>query len=774
MKKVDFIVALLIVTTTCFGQAPDWEWAKGINGSSIFDGGGKDIVSDKNGNSYTVGNFSGTIDFDPGPGIFNLTTSFYGSAFIEKLDSEGNFIWVKMIENIGLFSSSGYGNIMIDSGGNLLIAGFFYGTCDFNASAAAYDLTTTLNSSSFIEKIDTDGNFIWVKALNGATENSFTLDSLNNIYITGTFQDSADFNTDSLITLYTYSPYAINTFFTKLDNSGNLVWVKYIGEDYFNSSRSIAVDALGNIFVTGAFSHTLDFDPGTGIYNLVSAGTNDAFILKLDNSGNFIWSKRIGDGYAQSGKSITIDKFNNIYVAGGFGNVINLDSLSNTNGNLGSILKINNSGNLIWAKYLPAFITSIELDSHNNIYLTGSFYNSCDFDPDSVYSYTLSSLGSEDIFLTKLDSSGNFIVTLTAGGWYDESGTAISIGSSNIIYLTGGFITPSINFGNTTLINSNINYANVFITKLSLGSTGNAINVSECSSYTSPSGNYTWLFSGIHLDTIANSAGYDSIIAVNLTLHNSWFPFSVSNCFSYTSPSGNHVWTTSGNYTDTIPNAFGCDSLLFIHVIINSTSSIQNINSCDPYLSPSGNYTWSVPGTYNDTIPNTAGCDSIIIINLTTNPPNASISHSGLILTSVVASTYQWLNCDNNFAVITGATNQTYTATANGNYAVALSQNGCTDTSACYTITGVGINEINAANDFTLYPNPTTDEFTVYSEQLTVNSTIVITNTLGEVMQTVHSNPQSSIINCQLLPAGIYFVQVVTDKGSVVKKVVKQ
>ena len=147
---------------------------------------------------------------------------------------------------------------------------------------------------------------------------------------------------------------------------------------------------------------------------------------------------------------------------------------------------------------------------------------------------------------------------------------------------------------------------------------------------------------------------------------------------------------------------------------------------------------------------------------------------NGITLQAISSTTYQWFNFDNNFAVINGATNQTYTATANGNYAVAITQNGCTDTSACYTITGVGINEINAANDFTLYPNPTTVEFTVYSEQLTVNSTIVITNTLGEVMQTVHSNSQSSIINCQLLPAGIYFVQVVTDKGSVVKKVVKQ
>ncbi len=165
------------------------------------------------------------------------------------------------------------------------------------------------------------------------------------------------------------------------------------------------------------------------------------------------------------------------------------------------------------------------------------------------------------------------------------------------------------------------NYAgcdSVITIYLTVGEMSNTINPVDCNSYTSPSGNYTWTTSGTYLDTIPAVGGCDSIITVNLTIGNTSNTISPVVCNgTYTSPSGNYIWVSSGTYQDTIPNAAGCDSIILINLSVGSpTSSSITENTCGPYTSPSGNYTWQSSGVYQDTIPNSAGCDSVITINL--------------------------------------------------------------------------------------------------------------------------------------------------------------
>jgi len=148
--------------------------------------------------------------------------------------------------------------------------------------------------------------------------------------------------------------------------------------------------------------------------------------------------------------------------------------------------------------------------------------------------------------------------------------------------------------------------------------TFNTIVASSCGSYTVPSGNETYVCSGTFNDTIPNSGGCDSILTINLTIiPNTSSSFSVNDCSTYTVPSGDETYTTSGIYTDTIPNATGCDSIMTIDVSINANSSAYPVVSCDSYTVPSGDETYFISGVHTDTILNAAGCDSIMLITMT-------------------------------------------------------------------------------------------------------------------------------------------------------------
>lgn len=126
----------------------------------------------------------------------------------------------------------------------------------------------------------------------------------------------------------------------------------------------------------------------------------------------------------------------------------------------------------------------------------------------------------------------------------------------------------------------------------------------------------------------------------------------------------------------------------------NTTNTITPV-VCDSYTSPSGNYTWTMSGSYMDTIPNASGCDSIISINLTVNTVDNGVTQVAETLTADQSGgLYQWLDCDNNYAIINGETNQSYTPAVTGNYAVEVTMNGCADTSACFFVDYTGLEEL--------------------------------------------------------------------------------
>jgi len=209
--------------------------------------------------------------------------------------------------------------------------------------------------------------------------------------------------------------------------------------------------------------------------------------------------------------------------------------------------------------------------------------------------------------------------------------------------------------------------------------------------------------------------------------------------------------------------------------INNATSSTISPTACESYTSPSTNYSWTVNGTYMDTIPNAAGCDSVITVNLTINNVDTSVTQSGDTLTANASgATYKWLDCNNSYMPVSGETNQSFTAAASGNYAVEITQNGCTDTSACYSITTIGILENTFGSVLAAFPNPTSGNLIVDLGAPYSNVTVNVRSVKGQLISTSSFGTASRITFGIAGARGFYFVDILTKEGkSATLKVMK-
>lgn len=234
-------------------------------------------------------------------------------------------------------------------------------------------------------------------------------------------------------------------------------------------------------------------------------------------------------------------------------------------------------------------------------------------------------------------------------------------------------------------------------------------------------------------------------------------------CESFTWIDGN-IYTTSNNTaTHTLTNAAGCDSIVTLDLTVNYPSQgTAVVSACNSYTWIDGNTYTTSNNTATHILTNAAGCDSLITLDLTINSvSNITTTTNGLTISSNNSNaSYQWLDCANNYAVIPGETSQNYVATANGSYAVQLTQNGCVDTSACVAITTVGIMENTASSGLRLYPNPANGSFTINLGSVYEDVDVTISDVFGRTISTNTFNKEQ-VLNFNLQePAGVYFVSV--------------
>ncbi len=305
---------------------------------------------------------------------------------------------------------------------------------------------------------------------------------------------------------------------------------------------------------------------------------------------------------------------------------------------------------------------------------------------------------------------------------------------------------------------------------------GTLLVETACDEYPAPSGDEVWTESGLYMDTIPNIFGCDSIITVNLTIvYSNVVLDEATVCDSLISPSGTYVWTSSGTYNDTLTNITGCDSVVIMDLtVIHSSSSSLTIVACKNYTSPSGNF-WTSGGIYSDTIPNHLGCDSIITIDLTIYNIDVTVTQdANELMANNTLVFYKWLDCDNDFAEIPGETDQLFVASENGNYAVEIFQDGCIDTSACFAVTQVGIDEQALESRVDLFPNPNNGDFVL---QFTdpISGLVNVRNVAGQIIAVQRFQYTATIPLKIETGAGLYFVEIITtEQESAIIKVVVQ
>ncbi len=295
-----------------------------------------------------------------------------------------NYVWAK---NIGGSTDNLSNSIILDAAGNVFITGYFSGTADFDTGPGLANLTSNGQSDIFVAKYDNAGNYSWAINVGGTADdigNFVQVDATGNVYVTGFFEATADFDPGAAtVNLIAGGGYDI--FMAKYDNTGNYVWAKNIGSTLNDIGTSLQLDALGNVYLTGYFTGTVDFDPGAVVVNLISTGNFfDVFIAKYDNSGNYSWAKNIG----------------------GAGN-----DLSN----------------------------ALQLDAVANLYITGTFQGTADFDPGAGTANLISAGGLSDIFIAKYDNTGNYNWAKSMGGAGDDVANCLQLDAAGNVHTTGYF-----------------------------------------------------------------------------------------------------------------------------------------------------------------------------------------------------------------------------------------------------------------------------------------------------------------------------------------------
>lgn len=395
-----------------------WQWAVKVGGAAADAGIG--IAADPDGNCYVTGYFSDTVTF----GTTTLSSAGGYDIFVAKLNTFGTWQWA--VKAGGTGTDPGFG-ITVDSSGNCYITGHIQNTATFG--------TTTLTSSGsddiFAAKLNSSGIWQWaVKAGSVSSDYGYGIaaDSNGNCYFAGYFSGTATFGTTQLTSSGNF-----DVFVAKLNTSGTWQWAVKAGGSALDSALGIAVDSSGNCYVSGYFSGTMT----VGATPLTSAGGNDIFVAKLNTSGAWQWAIKIGGTGADAGIGVAADSTGNCYITGYFSGTTTFGTITLTSagGHDAFVAKLDTSGDLQWAVKAGGTGTDdgygLAVDSSGNCYVVGYFDGNATFGTTS-----LASSGNYDIFAAKLElmQAFGYLMGGTLGQTTQYSTGIMSLSLSTLAY----------------------------------------------------------------------------------------------------------------------------------------------------------------------------------------------------------------------------------------------------------------------------------------------------------------------------------------------------
>lgn len=447
------LVTIVPSASTAHAAEGDLLLAAQMGGTSGDEG--NDIAVDSAGNIYTIGEFSGTADFNPGAGTSNLTSFGSIDGFVSKLDAFGNFVWVKQLGGAGVDRASSLG---LDASGNIYIAGNFAGTSDFDPGAGTANRVSNGDIDPYVVKLNADGAMQWVDTFGGAGADGvvdLAVDAAANVFLTGTFVGSSAVDFDPGAGTHNMTPLGApsgtDTFVLRLNSAGTFVWAAQFGGQYVQA-QGLTLDSNSNVLVGGSYIgiDVNDFDPGPGAVFGTYAGTYEGFITKLTSAGTFVWAQSFAGTASEEIRDLATDAAGNVYATGFTFGTLDLNPGAGTNNITAAgsgtndvfVVKLDAAGSFQWGRQATgtAFDSPLAMtaDAAGNTYTVGFFNGTVDFDPGAGTANSTSA-ALNDSFVWNLDSDGNLVATRTLAGGSTDLAYGVDVDVSGTVFVTGYF-----------------------------------------------------------------------------------------------------------------------------------------------------------------------------------------------------------------------------------------------------------------------------------------------------------------------------------------------
>lgn len=711
MKKL-ITILLVCISSILHAQNPTFKYASAIGGYWNLHNTG--IAVDAKKNTYISGYFYGTVDFDPGAGVYNLTSNGSYDACLYKLDSLGKFVWAKQI---GSTADDRALSIAIDAAANVYTTGYYAGPVDFDPGIGTDIQPSYLYVPNiYVLKLDSAGNHSWAKVFlgNGSGSGDFAqgaaiaLDAANNVYTAGFFQGTFDFNPDATATFSIATNGGKDAYISKLSASGNFVWAKRIGNSDYNVITAIAVDTAANVYTKGYYYGLVDMDPGAGVTNVAYAYPNTCAVTKLNSAGDFVYTKQLAGDNNGNPHTIAIDKAGNFFHAGMFHNVTDFNpdaAVFNLTPNSTSysdifITKFDKNGNFLWAKkYGDAYndqANAITIDNNDNLLITG-------------YGYYQTG-----IFVSRLTNDGAEYWTsvLNGTGGANGNGYALTTDNLNNVYVTG-------DFKQTVDFDPGSNTYNITGTGAATDATEYVLKLNyNC---TKPSG-------GLFLVTNDSVCAGDTAIIQASASVGAVYQWYKGAALLSGQNSLQLLVTQTGIYKVQLTSGSGCSKT---------------------YTSPKIKMVALPAATITAAGPTTFCAGQHVVLNANLSP----------------ALSYQWKKGAN---LINGATNVSYTASLASTYKCIVTNSfGCSKISNGIKVTVNCREAVEIEKQNRLYPNPINGGEILnldFSSATNQNTQLHIFDTKGTLIQTANLAVTEGLnqiqINTAALKAGLYMIQM--------------
>jgi len=408
------------------------------------------VASDRAGNVFVTGTYQGTVDFDAGAGVAELSG---GGGFVAKYAADGTLAWARG------FVGATPAKVAVDHGGSVYFAGNFGGTVDFDPRKTTHNVTAIGATDGFVCVLTSRGNLVYARDLGGTegdvTATGLAVDARSGVaFVGGTFGGRVNFRDPANLTDDVFAMSAndgiTDAYIAALEPDGRLRWSGSVSGSTSKTLTDVALDDNGNVMATGLYSGTVDFNPKKGSFRAVAA-TQQAYVLKWDKNGDFAWMGGIGGTGQTYATTVTADRAGNVYVMGQFSGLGDFNpsltgTLNMTAPESGQtfVTKLNPAGALVWARALGGSTDvnvppgEVAVDKAQNVYVTGQFRGTRDFDPGAGTS-TLTSEGLNDVFVAKLNAAGGLVFARKVGGTGADTVLGTVLNRAGDLLMAGSF-----------------------------------------------------------------------------------------------------------------------------------------------------------------------------------------------------------------------------------------------------------------------------------------------------------------------------------------------